>query len=122
MLRIFLFLSWKDLLKQYIITSFAVFHFLSFNLRYFSLFELFVADIVTLRCMISSRLTLLYLVVQAEDQGRRQSVNWGGGGCIFIYSSSAWLVSFEIKLISKEVSRAKLEYMNIHPPPSQLAF
>ena len=44
-----------------------------------------------------------------------------GGGCIFIYSSSAWLDSFEIKLISKEVSRAKPEYMNIHPPP-QLAF
>ena len=30
----------------------------------------------------------------------------GGGGCIFIYSGSARLVSFEIKLISKEVSRA----------------
>ena len=30
----------------------------------------------------------------------------GGGGCIFIYSGSAQLVSFEIKLISKEVSRA----------------
>ena len=29
-----------------------------------------------------------------------------GGGCIFIYSGSAQLVSFEIKLISKEVSRA----------------
>ena len=29
-----------------------------------------------------------------------------GGGCIFIYSGSARLVSFEIKLISKEVSRA----------------
>ena len=28
------------------------------------------------------------------------------GGCIFIYSGSARLVSFEIKLISKEVSRA----------------
>ena len=40
-----------------------------------------------------------------------------GGGCIFIYSGSARLVSFEIKLISKEVSRAKPEYMNIHPPP-----
>ena len=71
MLRIFLFPSWKDLLKQYIMTSFAVFHFLSFNLRYFSLFELFVADNMTLRCIMSSRLTLLYLVVQAEDQGRR---------------------------------------------------
>ena len=41
----------------------------------------------------------------------------GGGGCIFIYSGSARLVSFEIKLISKDVSRAEPEYMNIHPPP-----
>ena len=40
----------------------------------------------------------------------------GGGGCIFIYSGSARLVSFEIKLISKEASRAEPEYMNIHPP------
>ena len=39
-----------------------------------------------------------------------------GGGCIFIYSGSARLVSFEMKLISKEVSRAEPEYMNIHPP------
>ena len=46
----------------------------------------------------------------------------GGGGCIFIYSASARLISFEMKLISKEVSRAELEYMNIHPPPPQLAF
>ena len=44
-----------------------------------------------------------------------------GGGCIFIYSGSARLVSFEIKLISKEASRAEPEYMNIQPPP-QLAF
>ena len=29
-----------------------------------------------------------------------------GGGCIFIYSGSARLVSFVIKLISKEISRA----------------
>ena len=28
------------------------------------------------------------------------------GGCIFTYSGSARIVSFEIKLISKEVSRA----------------
>ena len=41
----------------------------------------------------------------------------GGGGCIFIYSGSARLVSFEMKLISKKVSRAEPEYMNIHPPP-----
>ena len=38
------------------------------------------------------------------------------GGCIFIYSGPARLVSLEIKLISKEVSRAEPEYMNIHPP------
>ena len=37
------------------------------------------------------------------------------GGCIFIYSGSARLVCFEIKLISKEVSQAEPEYMNIHP-------
>ena len=42
----------------------------------------------------------------------------GGGGCIFIYSGSARLVSFVIKLISKEVSRAEPEYMNKHPPPN----
>ena len=42
----------------------------------------------------------------------------GGEGCIFIYSGSARLVSFEIKLISKEASRAEPEYMNIHPPPN----
>ena len=43
------------------------------------------------------------------------------GECIFIYSGRARLVSFEIKLISKEVSRAEPEYMNIHPPISVLA-
>ena len=44
-----------------------------------------------------------------------------GGGCIFIYSGSARLVSFEMKLISKEVSRAEPEYMNIHTPINALA-
>ena len=34
------------------------------------------------------------------------------GMFIFIYSGSAQLVSFEIELISKEISRAKPEYMN----------
>ena len=34
-----------------------------------------------------------------------------------MYSGSARLVSFEIKLISKEATRAEPEYMNIHPPP-----
>ena len=37
-----------------------------------------------------------------------------------MYSGSARLVSFEIKLISKEISRAEPEYMNIHPPISVL--
>ena len=44
-----------------------------------------------------------------------------GGGVYSYNSSSAWLVSFETNLISKEVSRAKPEYMNIHPPISVLA-
>ena len=39
------------------------------------------------------------------------------GGCIFIYSGPARLVSFEIKLPSKEVSRGEHKYMNIPPPP-----
>ena len=43
------------------------------------------------------------------------------GGCIFIYSGSARLTSFEINFISKETSRAEPEYMNIHPPISVLA-
>ena len=45
----------------------------------------------------------------------------GGGECIFIYSGSDRLVSFEIKLISKEVSRAEPEYINIHPPPPPIS-
>ena len=45
----------------------------------------------------------------------------GGGGCIFIYSGSARLVSFEIKLISKEATRAEPEYMNITPPPPPIS-
>ena len=45
----------------------------------------------------------------------------GGGGCIFIDSGAAQLVSFEIKLISKEVSQAEPEYMNIHPPPPAIS-
>ena len=45
----------------------------------------------------------------------------GGGGCIFIYSGSARLTSFEINFILKETSRAEPEYMNIHSPISALA-
>ena len=50
-------------------------------------------------------------------QGRRYRALIGGGGCIFIYSGSARLTSYEINFISKETSRAGPEYMNIHPPP-----
>ena len=50
-------------------------------------------------------------------QSRRQNANWGGGGCLFIYSGSARLTYFEINFISKETSWAEPEYMNIHPPP-----
>ena len=38
------------------------------------------------------------------------------GGCIFIYSGCARLISFEINFITKETTRAEPEYMNIHPP------
>ena len=51
----------------------------------------------------------------------RTLIGGGGGGCIFIYSGSARLTSFEINFISKEASRAEPEYMNIHPPISALA-
>ena len=37
-------------------------------------------------------------------------------GCIFIHSGSALLIYFEINLISKEISRAEPEYMNMAPP------
>ena len=44
------------------------------------------------------------------------------GGCIFIYSGSARLVSFEIKLISKEVIPGRTRIYEYTPPPLQLAF
>ena len=59
---------------------------------------------------------LIFCHVVTQD--RRKNANWGGGGgCIFIYSGDARLISFEINFISKETSRAEPEYMNIHPPP-----
>ena len=42
----------------------------------------------------------------------------GGGGVYIHIFKLCPLVSFEIKIISKEVSRAEPEYMNIHPPPN----
>ena len=52
-------------------------------------------------------------------EGRKRAVakTLIGGRCIFIYSGSAGLVSFETKLISKEISRPEPEYMDIHPSP-----
>ena len=57
-----------------------------------------------------------FYVFQLSDRKSRAVARTLIGGCIFIYSGSARLVSFEIKLISKEVSRAQPEYMNIHRP------
>ena len=57
---------------------------------------------------------------EGGDRGMDGSRALIGGGCIFIYSCSARLISFEINLISKEISRAEHEYMNMHPPPPQL--
>ena len=48
----------------------------------------------------------------SSKQGRNYSINWG---CMFMYSSSVRLISFEIRLILKEISGAEHECMNIHP-------
>ena len=61
------------------------------------------------------------MVLEKSRAVARVLIRGGGGCCIFIYSGSARLVSLEIKLISKEASRAEPENMNIHTPP-QLAF
>ena len=56
-----------------------------------------------------------------STQGRKKSVNLGAGyiqSHIFVFCPS---ISFEIscflRLISKEISQAEYEYMNMHPPP-----
>ena len=46
-----------------------------------------------------------------QIHGRSWSINWGGGGCIFIYSRSA--DEFLLKLTVMTT-----KYMNMHPPPS----
>ncbi len=64
----------------------------------------------------------------AHPRSRRKlpySAVWIGRGCIFIYSCYTRLVmpdefllkSVVFRLISKEISRAEHEYINIHPPP-----
>ena len=55
--------------------------------------------------------------MQDTNRAVTRTLIGGGGGCIFIYSGSDQLTSFEINFISKETSRAEPEYMNIHPPP-----
>ena len=60
---------------------------------------------------------IVCLYISAIRAVARTLIGGGGGGCIFIYSGSARLTSFEINFISKETSRAQLEYMNIYPPP-----
>ena len=44
----------------------------------------------------------------------RSDLEWGGGAYSY-YSGSDRLISFEIRLISKEIGRAEPEYMNMHP-------
>ena len=41
----------------------------------------------------------------------------GGGGNLRVLPDEFLLKSVVFKLISKEISRAEHEYMNLHPPP-----
>ncbi len=60
-----------------------------------------------------------------DGRAGTRTLIWEGGGGMFLYSCNARLISFEInlkkQLISKEISRAEHEYMNIHPPINILA-
>ena len=74
MTRHFLYLPadyWKDLLKQYITTSFAVFYLLFSNLQYFRLFEIFNANNVMSQCIMNSRLALIYLDMRVTINASR---------------------------------------------------
>ena len=57
------------------------------------------------------------LSYRALQQTHRAGARTLIGGCIFIYSGYARLISFQINFITKETSRAEPEYMNIHPLP-----
>ena len=67
-------------------------------------------DLVVEQAKVTTVAALTSFGFQASTiyQGRNYSVNWGGGGCIFMYSRSARRISFR---------RTEREYMNIHPPP-----
>ena len=61
----------------------------------------------------------MLLIVQSNRTASRAVARAliGGGGVYIHILGRARLVSFEMKLISKEVSRVEPEYINIHPPP-----
>ena len=56
---------------------------------------------------------LLHQDVRRYVHAQIQSINWGGGGCTFIYSGLARLIPLKSTLFR----RAEPENMNIHPPP-----
>ena len=62
----------------------------------------------------------IYLLLPAVTRAGARTLI-GGGGLIFIYSSYARLISFEINFNTKEISWAEPEYMNIHTPINVLA-
>ena len=64
---------------------------------------------------------LLEIASQRDYTYRAGARTLIGGGCIFIYSGYARLISFEINFITKETGRAEPEYMNIHTNISVLA-
>ena len=68
-----------------------------------------------------SRFEQQYVSCSKTRAGARTLIGGGGGVHIHI-SGYARLISFEINIITKETSRAEPEYMNIHLPPSLLAF
>ena len=58
---------------------------------------------------------LLEKLVNVRDRSRALI---RGGVCIFIYLGSVRLISLEIRSISKAISRAEPEYMNMHHHPN----
>ncbi len=60
-------------------------------------------------------------LLQEETRAVPRALIGGGGGGVYSYirvmPDAFLLKSVVFKLISKEISRAEHEYMNIHPPP-----
>ena len=62
----------------------------------------------------------MFKITKCEDCRAVARTLMGGGGCLFTYSCSARLVSFQIDRFEfdfQKTSRAEHEYMNKHPPP-----